>query len=305
MEKFMEHVADFSLSYGTIEEFNFRKNIFDELSAELDAINADPANTFTVAHNFLSTMTKTEKKRMMGYLAAPVMSVPEGTEDLPEANGSGVNWVTKGAVNPPKNQGACGSCWSFSAVATIEGAHQIATGNLESYAEQFFVSCDSTNFGCNGGVQTYAFAWAESNNMYMEDEYPYTSGNFGITGSCKESQHTHTSNVHVTSYKSVLPNFPNRTTDAIDEGPVSVAIQADQSVFQNYSGGILNSTACGTDLDHAVTGVGWGVEGGVQYVLVKNSWGTGWGDGGYVKIANGSGAGICGINRSVVQAFTN
>lgn len=86
---------------------------------------------------------------------------------------------------------------------------------------------------------------------------------------------------------------------------MSVAIQADQASFQNYSSGILNTTACGTDLDHAVTGVGWGVEGGVQYVLVKNSWGTSWGDGGYVKIANGTSAGTCGINKSVVQAWSN
>lgn len=167
------------------------------------------------------------------------------------------------------------------------------------------VSCDSTNGGCNGGAQTYAFAWCEANNMFLETEYPYTSGNFGITGSCKESQHTRTGNVHATGYKSILPNMPSRTIAAVEAGPVSVAIEADQSAFQNYSSGVLNSTACGTNLDHAVTGVGWGTENGVQYILVKNSWGTSWGEAGYVKIANGSGAGICGINRSVVTVTSN
>merc|ERR1712167_155563 len=113
----------------------------------------------------MSTWTKAEKKRLNGLRQTPLLSVPEGVEDIEPLTSGGVNWVTAGAVNAPKNQGACGSCWSFSAVATIEGAHQIATGSLQSYAEQFFVSCDSTNYGCNGGVQTYAFAWAEDNSM--------------------------------------------------------------------------------------------------------------------------------------------
>jgi C1A family cysteine protease len=150
MALFMQHVADFGLSYGTVEEFNFRQALWGLVDEQISTVNAEQSD-FTLGHNFLSTWTADEKKRLNGWKAPMVPSEEDDFADAPVSNGS-VNWVTKGAVTPVKNQGSCGSCWSFSATGTIEGAHQIATGNLESYSEQLFVSCDSTNGGCNGGV---------------------------------------------------------------------------------------------------------------------------------------------------------
>ena len=148
MNNFMQHVADFGLSYGTIQEFAFRQNLWETVDAEITRVNAEQ-DGFTLGHNYLSTWTFDEKKRLNGW--EPAMFPTEETELL-ESNGGSINWVELGAVGPVKNQGACGSCWSFSATGTLEGAHQIKTKELLSFSEQFFVSCDTTNHGCNGGA---------------------------------------------------------------------------------------------------------------------------------------------------------
>jgi C1A family cysteine protease len=127
MTYFMEHVAEFGLSYGTVEEFNFRQTIWEALEAELNLINAEHSN-FTVGHNFMSTWTAAEKKVLNGYVAS---LIPEEYTMLEESNDDAeVNWVTAGAVTGVKDQGQCGSCWSFSTTGSLEGAHFLATGDL-------------------------------------------------------------------------------------------------------------------------------------------------------------------------------
>jgi KDEL-tailed cysteine endopeptidase len=149
-QTFIEHLAGHGLSYGTSEEYQFRLNLFAQKDAEIKEINANPENTFTVGHNFFSTMTKDEAKKMLGY-NGPQESDAEVTV-LPTDNlQASVDWRSKGAVNPVKNQGQCGSCWAFSATASIEGHHFIQTGSLLSLSEQEIVDCDTTSYGCNGG----------------------------------------------------------------------------------------------------------------------------------------------------------
>jgi C1A family cysteine protease len=149
---FVQHLADFGISYGTKEEYNFRFEIYKKKDFENQEINADPANTFTVGHNQFSTWTDEEYKRLLGYKGP--QSFEEGTvyTELDETNlAASVDWRQKGAVNAVKNQASCGSCWAFSATAAIEGHHQIATGKLLSLAEQQLVDCDTRSHGCNGG----------------------------------------------------------------------------------------------------------------------------------------------------------
>ena len=148
---FNEHLAAFGKSYGTKEEYNFRMQLFAEKDAEINEINANPENTFTVGHNMFSTWTHDEYKQLLGF-KMPANYSAENIVELDTTNlADAVDWRTKGAVNPVKNQGQCGSCWAFSATASIEGNHFIATGTLLSLAEQEFVDCDTSSYGCNGG----------------------------------------------------------------------------------------------------------------------------------------------------------
>jgi len=217
-----------------------------------------------------------------------------------------VDWRKEGAVTPVKNQQQCGSCWAFSSTGSLEGAWKIASGNLVSLSEQQLVDCSGSfgNQGCNGGEMDDAFQYAETVGFCTEGSYPYTA----VDGTCAASSCTvGVPQGGVTGFKDVTPGDYNALLDAVAQQPVSVAIEADQSVFQLYTGGVITGDSCGTNLDHGVLAVGYGTESGTDYWLVKNSWGASWGDSGYVKLQRGqSGNGECGIQMDpsypVVQA---
>ena len=180
--KFIHHVANMNLSYATMEEFNARKAIFMDRDAAFEEHNANPEHTYTVGHNQFSTWTDYEMKRLLGY--KPIEAEREYENGTP--NAASVNWVTKGAVTPVKNQGSCGSCWSFSSTGAMEGAWKIKSGNLISLSEQELVDCDHNgSAGCNGGSMEGAFQWCQSNKTELESQYSYTAKN----GTCKESSY--------------------------------------------------------------------------------------------------------------------
>jgi C1A family cysteine protease len=148
-QAFIEHISTHGLTYGTQDEFDFRMSLYAKKDAEINEINAREEN-FTVGHNYMSTWTDMEYKKLLGYRG----QAGEGVRNyvsLPAANDAEVDWRAKGAVNAVKNQAQCGSCWAFSATCAVEGAHFIKTGELISLSEQELVSCDTTCFGCNGG----------------------------------------------------------------------------------------------------------------------------------------------------------
>ena len=149
--EFLQHVAEFGLSYGTQEEYLFRAEIFAARDAEYKAINADKNNTFTVGHNAMSTWTKAEYKKLLGYRTPTEDYGEERTLDTVGIPAS-LDWRPQGAVNPVKNQAQCGSCWAFSATAAVEGHHYLRTGHLKSLSEQELVSCAHDGCaGCGGG----------------------------------------------------------------------------------------------------------------------------------------------------------
>lgn len=208
-----------------------------------------------------------------------------------------VDWTTQGAVTGVKDQGNCGSCWSFSATGALEGAYKIKYGTLISFSEQNLVSCDTIDSACNGGLMDNAFSWTRTNGgLCTESGYPYTSGTTGQKGTCTTTC-TKNANVAPKSYTDVQRNSDSALMTAIAKQPVSIAIQANQPEFQLYKSGVLTGT-CGSNLDHGVLAVGYGTwTDGTDYYKVKNSWGTGWGMSGYILIQRGKNqqCGECGI----------
>mmetsp|Transcript_86865 Transcript_86865/g.119664 ORF Transcript_86865/g.119664 Transcript_86865/m.119664 type:complete len:183 (+) Transcript_86865:443-991(+) len=182
----------------------------------------------------------------------------------------------------------------------MEGAHKIKSGHLVSLSEQQLIDCDTDSHGCNGGDKGRAFAYAESHKMMLESDYSYR----GTDGhSCRYSSSK--GKVGVKTYTNVKHESSSQLKSAIYKQPVSVTVDGHESVFKHYSSGILCS-GCNTSLGHAILAVGYGTENGKEYYLVKNSWGTHWGDKGYGKIGVSSGIGCCGIQgRPVYPTVAN
>ncbi|XP_044469358.1 cysteine proteinase COT44 [Mangifera indica] len=230
------------------------------------------------------------KRRVMKAKVASQRYAYKASETLPES----VDWTEQGAVNPIKDQGSCGSCWAFSTVAAVEGINKIVTGELISLSEQELVDCDKDyNAGCNGGLMDYAFQFIIDNGgMDTEQDYPY----LGVDTKC-DLVRKNAKVVSIDGYEDVLPFDEKSLKKAVAHQPVSVAIEASGLAFQLYDSGVFTGE-CGTALDHGVVAVGYGTENGTDYWLVRNSWGTTWGESGYIKLQRNaveSFAGKCGI----------
>jgi len=152
------------------------------------------------------------------------------------------------------------------------------------------VDCDDISLGCNGGLEVFAFVYAKKHPIEEEKDYPYVEKQESCTAD--ESKGVVSSETWVELY----PGVESELLEALKEKPTCVSVAAGNSYFQLYTSGILNTANCTARLDHAVTAVGWGVDGEQKYLIVRNSWGADWGEDGYIKIAlDGDGRGVCGI----------
>ncbi|KAL8154200.1 hypothetical protein V2J09_011960 [Rumex salicifolius] len=214
-----------------------------------------------ISHHSMLTGTRDTMADKGTFMYADVASVPPS-----------VDWRKKGAVTPVKDQGQCGSCWAFSTVVAVEGVNQIKTKKLVSLSEQELIDCDNTqNQGCNGGLMELAFDFVHKNGgLTTEDNYPYKANAVSIDG-----------------HEAVPKNDEASLLKAAANQPIAVAIDAGGNDFQFYS-----------ELNHGVGLVGYGATvDGTKYWIVKNSWGSEWGEKGYIRMARDVSAkeGLCGI----------
>lgn len=295
---FSEWMQTYNRSYNSPWELRYRREVYEANVERIATHNANPNSTWTMAVNKFADMTPREFKSLFvgGLFRSPYSGMYTNLTLLLRSRSlpASVDWVAKGAVTPVKNQQQCGSCWAFSTTGSVEGAWFLSKGKLVSLSEQQLVDCSGKegNQGCNGGLMDYAFQYIIDNKgICSEASYPYTAED----GTCKPC----TPVVTISKYQDVPSNSETALLAAIAQQPVSVAVEADQSSFQFYSGGVMTA-ACGTQLDHGVLAVGYGTLNGQDYYKVKNSWGADWGMQGYILLGRGpkfGASGQCGIQQ--------
>jgi len=252
---------------------------------------AEGKHTYTLGVNKFADLTEAEWRETLTMNIVkegkPTLQMKSKIVNIPDE----VDWRDEGYVTPVKDQAQCGSCWAFSTTGSMEGALMKANGELVSLSEQNLVDCDPIDSGCNGGLMENAFAWIMKNGgINTEEDYPYEARD----KSCRfdENNPTYT----ISAFHEIKEQDEDDLTEKIaTEGPISVAIDAGKFSFQLYHDGVYYEPACSsTRLNHGVLAFGYGNEGGDDFYWVKNSWGTGWGDNGYIKMSRGRGNN-CGI----------
>jgi hypothetical protein len=299
---FEAFVAKYGKVYASLEERAARFEVFAANFALVEAENAKGKSYKLAINEFADVPIEEFRGQRLGYspaehqktlrLGSPFLGTDlYSGEELPES----VDWVQDGAVTPVKDQGSCGSCWTFSTSGSLEGAWKIATGNLVSVSEQQLIDCAKAGGldGCNGGEMDPAFTYLENRDVCAEDGYPYLkkAGNTCSEESCTVA----IPRGSVVGFKDVPAGDTKALMEAVAQQPVSTAVQAGQSAFQMYKEGVLTSD-CTANVDHAVLIVGYGTDNGVDYWKIKNSWGANWGEEGFIRLARGvAGDGECGV----------
>ena len=283
---FEQWVKDHKKVYGE-EEVLYRFRIFKENLDFVDQFNSEE-HTYTVGMNKFADLTNTEFLERYTGLRTRLIHVEDPAHafnyDSTQALPTSVDWRNKGAVTGVKDQGQCGSCWSFSTTGSVEGAWAL-NFSLVSLSEQNLMDCSRSygNYGCNGGLMDSAFKYIIANGgIDTEASYPYKAS---TTYDCKYTLANR--GAWIKSYKDVTKGSESALQNAVAyHGPVSVAIDASQTSFQLYKSGVYYEPKCSsTSLDHGVLSVGYGTGTSGDYWIVKNSWGTSWGDKGYIYMA--------------------
>ncbi|CAH1960193.1 unnamed protein product [Acanthoscelides obtectus] len=248
--------------------------------------------TFEMRMNQFGDISQEEFRQMMSLQENQIpdrgdnFALFEDNEELPKE----VDWRAKGAVTTVKDQSLCGACWAFSAVGAIEGVIFLKNGILESLSVQNLIDCAGAaydNEGCDGGLRTNAFNYVINRGVLTDKEYPYTSYT-GKEGKCKKQ-----GGVKISGYKDIPEGDEQALAKAIALiGPVSVGVDA--SHMQFYSTGVITKkSGCKNelgDLHHGVLVVAYSEE----YWVIKNSWGSSWGEEGYFRLKRNDGN-TCGV----------
>lgn len=291
---------------------NWKNN--DRIIADTNAKNL----SYTLGHNAFSGMSSDEFAEHMHFGLNREILETTGLRGFSETLDTdlaqtfaeaSVDWRTQGVVSPIQDQGQAGTCYSFGTSCAVETALAIKTGVLTKLSEQQIVDCSTIknggpNMGVNGGQIAPTLEWiGKVGGLCTEQAYPYVSGTTKVTGTCQKT----CSKVSGSAVQSVVNVKPKSDTDmmtALSKTVVSIGIQADESTFQLYKSGVFTGK-CGSSLDHAVALTGYGSQNGLDYYILRNSWGQSWGQSGYMLIGKGNdpatgkpynnGAGQCGL----------
>jgi cathepsin L len=291
---FEQYVKDYNKQYNSVQ-YALHERIYNHRVEEINQHNANPNAMYLKGINKFTDMTREELKTFRGYnrnmgttmLGGPDDPCVPGQPFAPQALPASVDWRTAkpAVVSPVKDQGSCGSCWAFATAETTESALAIATGNLTILSPQNVVSCTPNpdhcggTGGCNGAIAELGFTYIKNNGIATEQNWPYKQ----TTGTCDEAAHTKVATV-TGCVKLAENNYTDLLTAVATIGPIAVSVDAKK--WSSYTKGIYNG--CDTDLDydidHAVQLVGYGTENGVDYWIVRNSWGPNWGEAGYIRL---------------------
>ncbi|EGD80812.1 hypothetical protein PTSG_11722 [Salpingoeca rosetta] len=304
---FEDFKLEFGKTYASHEEHEYRRSIFEQTLATVKAHNRDESKTWKQGVNHMSDWTDEEFKRLLGYSKDVGFSLHRPTppdfksnvdlESLPDS----VDWRTKHVVTTVKDQGQCGSCWSFASAETLESQVAVNKGYLEVLSEQNILDCtpnpqECGGFGgCQGGTAELAYAQMVKNGgLQTEWTYPYISWK-GDNYKCSFDKSK--SAVNVTGYVKLPANQYEPLMEAVaNKGPISISVEAIH--WKNYESGIFNGcNQTNPDIDHVVQLVGYGTDNGQGYWLVRNSWTPHFGEGGYIRLLRASNEGQrCGID---------
>jgi len=298
-EKYLEH---YGKQYKHEKEYKMRKAIFESNLHSILLHNKDETKTWKEEINHLADWTEEEFARVKGYNKRMALNSklarseskdkrvppkPMKASDLPDS----VDWRTQGVVTAVKDQGKCGSCWSFAAAETVESHWALAKGQLWDLSEQQILDCTSNpqhcggSGGCSGGTSEVAFASIVSaGGLSSEWTYPYESHGGQNNPKCSLlSNFSTTAPVKISNFVVLPENEYLPLLTAVAAGPVAISVDA--SSWRFYASGVFNGcNQTNPDLDHAVQLVGYGTENGSDYWLVRNSWTPAWGEAGYIKL---------------------
>ncbi len=305
-EKFFDWMIQHPVEIDSSEVFvkmlqNFANN--DDIISKHNAGN----HTFTLGHNKFSHLSVSEwrsylkldiKRQKTMFHSSGKFHLPSGQLQIASA----IDWVAMGAVSSVKDQGSCGSCWAYSAAGALEAAYKLKYSTiyepLIGVSAQWFIDCDTSNNGCDGGLMDSAFAFAEDashGGLCSDTDYPYSTG----SDVCKKR--TTIPNSSPEGFYDVTPMSDEALATALNIQPISVGVDASSSAFQLYHYGVFDNKACGEEVNHAMLVVGYATDPsfGEHYWNVKNSWGTDWGENGYIRLTRNTNksqkSGTCGV----------
>lgn len=319
---FLAWKGKFNKVYESPEETLLRRSIFKKNLDRIQKHNAAKTSSFWMGANKFADLTVEEYRNL--YLSKNVKHIDtsaamaqfqqevdtELSAPLNPKNPVALDWRNKNVVAEIKDQGQCGSCWTFSAVATMETANAIKTGLVVELSEQQILDCSDTpqygNQGCDGGDMRMALQYVLDVG-FIESEYlyPYQENQ----GTCMAAKNNRAASI--SGYFNVTTACDVCLENTVQNGTVSIGIDASQDSFQLYAGGVYDEPACSsTDLDHGVAIVGYDSSQDPPYWIVKNSWGTDWGDNGYIymqKAATPSSSdphyNMCGVSTEATLAL--